>query len=340
MAFLANSSITVDTNRNFASHAVSLSPNSYFAVRSPPTVMGSILGYSSGGFSPSFYNQIERFQFAADSASGLCVGALSQSRGYASGQSSKLYGYTTGGLTSPTTIVNTVDKFPFVNPGTATSVGCITIPASYTTGHSACSFGYSTTGWSPTCTPSILTNINKFPFAADTNATNIGSITTKRYYAAGQSSFNCGYVSGGYTSPGVPGEYGGSIDSIEKFSFITDNNGATAGSLTAAKYLVSGQSSLTHGYTSGGLIPGYTCVKEKFTFANETINANVGNLIRPHASGAGQSSLTHGYVSGGSGSSPVANDACIEKFPFANESTCINVGALSVARRGIAGQQY
>ena len=46
--------------------------------------------------------------------------------------------------------------------------------------------GYASGGFAPG--PTIYSVIDKFPFATDTNATNIGSLTQARFSAAGQSS--------------------------------------------------------------------------------------------------------------------------------------------------------
>jgi hypothetical protein len=43
----------------------------------------------------------------------------------------------------------------------------------------------------------LLNTIDKFPFATDTNATDVGDLTTARRSVAGQSSTTFGYTSGG-----------------------------------------------------------------------------------------------------------------------------------------------
>ena len=55
-------------------------------------------------------------------------------------------------------------------------------------------YGYSSGGKNPTVTTNI---IDKFPFSADANATDVGDLTVGRYAGAGQSSQTHGYTSGG-----------------------------------------------------------------------------------------------------------------------------------------------
>ena len=76
--------------------------------------------------------------------------------------------------------------------------------------------------------------IDKFPFASDGNATDVGDLTVARLYAnAGQSSTVSGYTSGGTTSTYV--------NIIDKFSFSSDGDATDVGDLTLARYGVAGQ---------------------------------------------------------------------------------------------------
>jgi hypothetical protein len=51
--------------------------------------------------------------------------------------------------------------------------------------------------------PPVSNTIEKFPFATDTNATDIGDLTQARSYLSGQSSSVSGYSSGGDSNPPV-----------------------------------------------------------------------------------------------------------------------------------------
>jgi hypothetical protein len=86
--------------------------------------------------------------------------------------------------------------------------------------------------------------IQKFPFATDTNATDVGDLFQTRSVTSGQSSTTHGYNSGGPAPPNT--------NTIDKFPFAADTNATDVGDLTETKRYSTGQSSTTHGYTSGG----------------------------------------------------------------------------------------
>jgi hypothetical protein len=132
----------------------------------------------------------------------------------------------------------------------------------------------------------------------------------------------------GYHTGGVP-----NTNTIEKYSFVSDGNSTNHGALSITfRINHSGQSSETHGYTSGG--DAGVDVIDKFAFAGSSVTAtDVGNLtVGRDASAGGQMSETHGYVSGGSGSN------VIDKFPFATDTNATDHGDLTVARYYISGQ--
>ena len=182
-------------------------------------------------------------------------------------------------------------------------------------------FGYASGGG----TPSATNVIDKFPFASDTNASDVGDLTVARAegLAAGQSSRTHGYTSGG--------EYPSASNVIDKFPFATDTNASDVGDLTVARYGPTGQSSSVSGYTSGGSSP-YSNVIDKFPFASNANASDVGDLTIARAFGAGQSSTTHGYTSGSEG--PGLNSNVIDKFPFATDTNASDVGDLTAGRRG------
>ena len=94
----------------------------------------------------------------------------------------------------------------------------------------------------------------------------------------------------------------GPSDTIDQISFSTDGNATDVGNLTVARGRLSGQSSATHGYSSGGG-PGYDII-DKFPFSSSfTTATDVGNLTANRTHMAGQSSIVNGfgYVSGGAG---------------------------------------
>jgi len=297
-----------------------------------PVFQGTVSGYVSGGAAipaASEVNTIDKFPFAAD-ANATDVGDLTASRNGVVGQSSTVSGYSSGGNASG----NTIDKFPFSADANATDVGDLTVARSEAAGQSSTVSGYASGG----STPSSVNTIDKFPFAADANATDVGDITASRYGAAGQSSTESGYSSGGrdLSSPSSP-TYGSPLNTIDKFPFASDANATDVGDLTQARFINAGQSSSSHGYTTGGQNPAAVVTIDKFTFSADANATDVGDLSRsPTALTlrlAGQSSTESGYSTGGY----QAN--IIDKFSFSADGNSTDVGDLTQARNGSAGQQ-
>lgn len=193
--------------------------------------------------------------------------------------------------------------------------------------------GYSSGGYFPGASPYVSTRIDKFPFATDTNATNVGSLTQGRYRSAGHSSTSFGYVSGGYTAS--------AINNIDKFPFAINNNATDVGDLTQTRYFLNGQSSATHGYSSGGLTnfppAGALNTVDRFPFSSDSNANDVGDLTQIRQGGAGNSSATDGFTSGGN-LNPSTFYNTIDRFPFATNANASDVGDLTQSRSGGSGQ--
>ena len=306
----------------------------------------------SGGRTPPAVNIIDKFPFASD-ANGTDVGDLSVSRQGVTGQSSHVSGYKSGGYNvplSPFIYSNVIDKFPFATNGNATDVGDLTVARFGPAGQSSNVSGYASGGFIAPPAPSPLRYsnvIDKFPFATNANATDVGDLTQSRRFAAGQSSTVSGYTSGGQivTVPAPPDIY---VSTIDKFPFATNANATDVGRLTRWMYVVSGQSSDVSGYTSGGygrLPPGsprpaspatYRNIIDKFPFATDANATDVGDLTVARSSSAGQSSTVSGYASAG-----YTGDAVnvIDKFPFATDANATDVGDISTTISSAAGTQ-
>jgi hypothetical protein len=271
------------------------------------------------------------------------VGDLTQAGRGSGGQSSQTHGYVSGNGAS-----NVIDKFTFSTDANATDVGDLTAGRYKITGQSDVvnGFGYATAGQSNH-------GIDKFSFSTDGNSTDIGEITVGRYAPAGQSDTVNGF---GYTSGGIEAAPGNS-NVIDKFSFTSNGNATDVGNLWRESSGLAGQSSSTHGYTSGGVKkwpPSYPAVYvnyntiEKFPFVSGGNSSDISDLTQARQAGAGQSSTTHGYTSGagtnGVSPAPASNiywANTIDKFPFASDDNATDVGDLTGSNRlFISGQQY
>jgi hypothetical protein len=233
-------------------------------------------------------------------------------------------GYTSGGYPSGNS--NVIDKFSFSTDANATDVGDLSVARrAGLGGQSSGESGYTSGGMSP-ASGTVFNTIDKFPFAADGNATDVGDLTQARKKLAGQSSSENGYSSGGDSGPSVETK----SNVIDKFPFASNANATDVGDLTDLRWGLSGQSSTTHGYSSGGVPPSNAAgnVIDKFPFASNANATDVGDLTSGRRDLAGQSSSTHGYATSG-------NNTTINKFSFASDGNATTVGSILPA-----GGQY
>ena len=84
----------------------------------------------------------------------------------------------------------------------------------------------------------------------------------------------------GYNSGGVSDSVPAISNVIDKFLFAVDNVKKDVGDLSVTRRDVTGQSSSTHGYTSGGSLgpPGLSNTIDKFPFSSDTNASDVGDL--------------------------------------------------------------
>jgi hypothetical protein len=249
-------------------------------VQSGTGASSEINGYvSSGNTPPGISNTIYKFPFATDT-NATDVGDLTQSRASGAGQSSITHGYNSGGNipSAPPAPVNTIDKFPFSSDSNASDIGDLTQRRDSPTGQSSSTNGYSSGGYqSATPPPSYVNTIDKFSFAVNNNASDVGDLSiTTGFLKGGQSSQVAGYVCGGSTAP-VPTF----ITTIQKFPFASDTNASSVADLATAEGRgAAGQNSITSGYHSGGRTPTETYANDiqKFTFATDSNATEVGSL--------------------------------------------------------------
>ena len=103
---------------------------------------------------------------------------------------------------------------------------------------------------------------------------------------------------------------------------------------------MAGQSSVTHGYASGGTENGispFTTTIDKFSFTADGDATNIGDITASRYQVAGQSSTTHGYASGGTGPSGITN--IIDIFPFTSDTDATDIGNLTQLKYYAAGTQ-
>ena len=128
-------------------------------------------------------------------------------------------------------------------------------------------------------------NIVRFPFAAADGAwtiVDVGDLNAAKAGGAGANSSTHAFSAGSdYSSPHY-------TDTIYKWAFASDGNSSDIGNLSSSRGKISGQSSTTHGYASGGT-PGYVNVIEKYPFSSTGNATDVGDLTNGKYSPGGHS---------------------------------------------------
>ena len=163
-------------------------------------------------------------------------------------------GFQTPGASYPQYQMNVIDKFPEASGGNATDVGDTTLPVAQHAGHSSETHAYTSGGYENAPTPTFSPNgpfsnkVQKWPFASDGNATDVGDLTVARAWLAGTSSGDNGYAMGGRDPSSPTGGPSGSTNVIDKFAFASDGNATDVGDLIASLQQNGGISSRTHGY--------------------------------------------------------------------------------------------
>ena len=255
----------------------------YLGWNDPPFVILSAMGTAAGIIAGNSDNSINKFSFTSDGNS-TDHGNLSASNTTATaGAASVIATRNTRGLNSPDKgyiagghdVVN-IERFPFAAGGSAVDSGDLQggNSSKNTAPSQSVTVGYVTGGDGG---PGTMINvIQKFPFAAEGNGTDVGDLTNSNSGRAGGFSATHGYASGGGTNV------------INKYSFATDGNATDAGDLTTVARGGAGSSAPGHIYTSGGGdINGanVTDTIDKFATATDSNATDVGNIT----AGAGSS---------------------------------------------------
>lgn len=146
-----------------------------------------------------------------------------------------------------------------------------------------------------------------------------------------------GYVAGGVATGGTH------LSSISQYSFTSDGNSTNSGTLATETARAAGQSSSTHGYSSGGNSPNianYRANIVKFPLVTSATTSEAGNLTVGRSNTQGVSSSFYGYTGGGL--TPTLTSV-IDKFSFASDGNATVVGNSTSAKTyytALSGTQY
>ena len=297
----------------------------------PDDTSGPNVGYGTA---------IQKFSLTTDGNATNVADILSARRG-PDGCSSETHGFVIGGgLDTPGSFLNSIERFHFATDSDSADWADMTeTKRTYGTACSSATHGFTLGGSDDTGNTNV---IDKFPFASQTNATDWADATTSKHGGAAFSSPTHGYSAGGSGTPYV--------NVIEKFPFATQVDSVDVADITIARSGAAGISSCEDGYAAGGATIGTNpansapiwdrTVIDKHSFASGGNSTDHGDLPVELGAGAhsqaGVSGTTHGYSVGGMYSFNIHNHQYpreqIEKFAYANNVTASDVGDLVDAR--------
>ena len=259
-------------------------------------------GYTAGGQLPGApavneLLRVEKLNFASNTQS--VVGNISnwEMEGN-NGTNSETHGYTIGQAGYSYANPGNMQKLAFASDGVMSNVGHAynggqVIGSSYSVNNSAMHASYThgyrsggnTNGSNSTGT-GPMASIEKWSFATDSNSVNVGDMAKgDDNLGSGGSSNSHGYIMGGAAPHSITGN---AHENYEKFSFSSDGNSTSIGSLFHGEQAGSGTSSLTHCYMAGGGHPQIDTI-QKGSFETDTSMTNVGNMT------GGAKAYVHGF---------------------------------------------
>ena len=196
-------------------------------------------------------------------------------------------------------------------------------------------------GGNPTTPASEAKELDRFPFASDVNATDIGGLSHSACDAAGGGSNTDGYAIGGILASQPNG-------TIQKYPYASDTVSTptdTGENLISNLFRHGNKEMLGNReyiYVAGGRNPSGSPVVidniYKFAAGSESTTTDVGNLLEDQQHLSSSSSPTHGYIAGGSqpvGGSPDSNR--IQKWAWATDADATDVGDLTATYFGNVG---
>ena len=191
----------------------------------PNPWQGTVSGYRAGGRPGSgATNTIDKWSFTSD-ANATDVGDMTYSDASLAAQASLTYGYTSSGNSG----VTTINKWSFASDGNAVAYsGTLTFGRWALAGTYSLTHGYASGGNNSAPYNNV---IDKFNYASEGNATDVGNLTEGRAYSAACSSETHGYHMGGSINSPPP-----TWNIIDRWSFTTDGNAVDVGDLTSTMY--------------------------------------------------------------------------------------------------------
>ena len=230
---------------------------------------GTTHGYTLGGANPS-NGRIEKWPYASDTNS-TEVGTLYVCTHGTSSSATDGYIFCASGASNTNVISRTAtasdaDAIDWAN--------CVNFNTHNTAGCTSETYGYRAQGEGGVSPYPQSDDIEKYPFASQTNATDVGSLTIARYGAGSTSSTSYGFCVGQTPNTGEQ------MDRIDRFSFASDGNATDHADLNYRAGTQCGTSTADYGYYAGGNMSGpYTNNISKIAYSSTGTATDVGDLV-------------------------------------------------------------
>ena len=188
-----------------------------------------MLHAATDGYSLGKAFSIDKFPFSSDTNAVVSSASINAGASYFSTASADGYGYYAGGNSS--NFHNKIGKFSTSTETDGVTVGDLTRNNQGGAGVNSDTHGYIMGGYT---SPEITNgdHVEKYPFASDSNASDIAEINRAAMFTlGGSSSTTHGYIVGGrdYMGPGTPSYV--LHDDIQKITFVSDASGTDVGEL-------------------------------------------------------------------------------------------------------------
>ena len=189
-------------------------------------------------------------------------------------------------------------------------------------------------GGTPSYPNAVVNTIDRYPFASDANATDVGDLTGNRYnHGVGQSD-TVAVVAAGRTAPSAT-----YTNQIQSYAFASSSNASDTGHDTPATWPKGSSQTAPIG---NGTKTYFWHVNYAYSY-DFASNASQTAQIAPSTSydnhGGEASSDTNGYLAGNAvlGGYGYVHQNTIQRFPFASDTSVTDVGDLAAAKSHATG---
>ena len=281
-----------------------------------PDASGGVRALAGGGYDPSASNMIQGWNIAT-TGSGFDFGNLTETRGYASGASSRTRAVFAGGGVGSPNIYDTIDYVTFASLGDAVAFGEY---AGSDRWHGAGASNQTRGLFAGGETPTRVDDIDYITIASTGDAKDFGNLTRAKEGAPAVNSPTRAVFCGGINAAPI-----NVMDDMDYVTIATTGNAQDFGNLSVINFGGGSGSNAVRGLIGGGANPAPNSVIESVYMATLGNGTDFGDLTVARRYLAGASSSTR--MTFGGGLTP-ANTDVIDYVTFASTGDAVDFGNL------------